>query len=184
MDRAGTNWSQYDQDGDGVLDSIVILHSRFAAEGGGTDCINNKEMGTNQIWSHRSSVSGDLDGWSSKDKSVWLGQYAAASAVHGFCGHNITRIGILGHEMLHMLGLPYMIAVGSSFGYGIGDYNSMAMIWDWMVLSSLLPHCLHGAGCNWDGSTLTRMGCIVYERHKYIGMSIKLMLAFRKENTF
>lgn len=42
MDEAGTDWSQYDRDGDGILDSVVILHSGFAAEGGGTDCINGK----------------------------------------------------------------------------------------------------------------------------------------------
>ena len=100
------DFSKYDRDKDGVLDSVVILHSGFAAEGGGVDCINGVDLGTHRIWSHRTSVGDNRDAWRSSDLKYRIGRYATASAVHGFCGHNITRIGVVGHEMLHMLGLP------------------------------------------------------------------------------
>lgn len=126
MDRQGTDWSQYDRDGDGMLDSVVILHSGFAAEGGGTDCINNRELGPHRIWSHRTSVSDNRDAWRSSDENYHIGRYATASAVHGFCGNDIARIGVVGHEMLHMNGLPDLLGKDSS---GVGVYDVMGMMW-------------------------------------------------------
>ena len=128
MDEAGTDWSQYDRDGDGVLDSVVIMHSGFSAEGGGDDCINGKPLGAHRIWSHRTAMGENRDAWYSKDRSVRIGSYAATSAVHGFCGHNITRIGVVGHEMLHILGLPDLLGKGGA-GSGVGLYDVMGMMW-------------------------------------------------------
>lgn len=126
MDAQGTDWSLYDQDNDGMLDSVVILHSGFAAEGGGTDCINNKDLGAHRIWSHRTSVGDNRDTWRSSDQNYRIGQYSTASAVHGFCGYDILRIGVIGHEMLHMLALPDLLGKEAS---GVGIYDVMGMMW-------------------------------------------------------
>lgn len=126
MDQDGVDWSQYDQDGDGVLDSVVIFHSGYVAEGGGTDCINNRSHGDHRIWSHATSVLDGSDAWYSSDQSVRIGIYATTSAVRGVCGSEIQRIGIIGHEMLHMLGLPDLIGRP---GAGVGIWDVMGNCW-------------------------------------------------------
>jgi M6 family metalloprotease-like protein len=108
MDEQGFNFTEYDQDGDGVIDRVVILHSGYVAEGGGTDCINGKPHGSHRIWSHATTAPDTPeDGWYSKDGSIRLGTYSATSAVEGVCGSNICRIGLIGHEYMHTLGLQF-----------------------------------------------------------------------------
>ncbi len=67
MDECGFDWSPYDQNSDGILDSVIIFHSGYFAEGGGRDCINGKEYGTHRIWSHATTVSDSQETWYSSD---------------------------------------------------------------------------------------------------------------------
>jgi M6 family metalloprotease-like protein len=147
MDAEGTDWSIYDQDGDGVLDAVVILHSGYVAEGGGTDCINNKTHGDHRIWSHATSVQDNSDAWHSADRSVRIGVYSTSSAVRGTCGSDIQRIGIVGHEMLHMLGLPDLLGRP---GTGVGIWDVMGQCWgaDGTLLypSTIGPWCRQYVG--------------------------------------
>ena len=62
-----TDWSDYDRDGDGMLDGLVVLHSGYAAELGGVDCQNNKDNGVHRIWSHRGMSLGANNVWTSRD---------------------------------------------------------------------------------------------------------------------
>ena len=124
MDAAGQDWSEFDEDNDGALDSVVILHSGFVAEGGGTDCFNNKELGTHRLWNHASSVPDNEDAWYSNDRSVRIERYCTTSALFGTCDSNIQRIGVIGHEMLHTLGLPDLIGKP---GTGVGIWDVMGM---------------------------------------------------------
>jgi M6 family metalloprotease-like protein len=108
VDEQGFNFTEYDQDGDGVIDRVVILHSGYVAEGDGTDCINGKPHGSHRIWSHTTTAPDTPeDGWYSKDGSIRLGTYSATSAVEGVCSSHICRIGLIGHEYMHTLGLQF-----------------------------------------------------------------------------
>ena len=158
MDAAGVDWSQYDQDGDGVLDSVVILHSGFVAEGGGKDCVNDKPHGDWRIWSHATSVPDDMDAWTSEDRSVRIGRYSATSAVRGTCGSDIVRIGVVGHEMLHMLSLPDLLGRN---GTGVGLFDVMGMMWgadgSQLYPATLNPWCRQRVG--WlEPTTITKSG--------------------------
>lgn len=39
FEHTGVDLTQFDQDGDGIFDCLVILHSGAAAETGGNDCM-------------------------------------------------------------------------------------------------------------------------------------------------
>lgn len=45
------DWSKFDQDNDGRLDAVVVLHSGYPAEVGGRDCTNQRPA-QHRIWSH------------------------------------------------------------------------------------------------------------------------------------
>lgn len=124
MDRTpGMDWNRFDEDEDGVLDSVVILHSGFVAEGGGRDCYNEKEHGVHRIWSHATSVPDNQDTWYASDRSVRIGRYCTTSALFGVdCDAGIQRVGVIGHELLHTLGLPDMLGKP---GTGVGIYDVM-----------------------------------------------------------
>jgi M6 family metalloprotease-like protein len=115
LDDQGFDFTQYDQDNDGILDSVVFLHSGYSAERGGGDC----ETGTmfeNRIWSH---VIGRMrDNWISST-GIQLGTYEVASVYRGTCYSNIARIGVMTHEFLHTLGLPDLYDTNGRYGSGL-----------------------------------------------------------------
>jgi M6 family metalloprotease-like protein len=127
LDNPGFDFDHYDQDGDGVLDSVVFLHSGYGAERGSVDC----ETGTsweNRIWSHAMMRAKD-DAWVSKSGKVRLGAYMVTSAYRGRCYTNIARIGLVVHEYLHTLGLPDLYGTSGSIGPALGGlagYDTMA----------------------------------------------------------
>lgn len=125
MDQRGFDWSQYDQDSDGILDKVVIFHSGYVAEGGGSDCINGKAYGTHRIWSHATTVGDSQETWYSSDRGVRIGRYSTTSAVFGNCGSELQRIGVIGHEMLHTLGLPDILG---NPGTGTGIFDVMGKL--------------------------------------------------------
>ena len=73
------------------------------AEGGGKDCINNKEHGEHRIWSHATAVPENQDSWFSSDRTVSIGRYSTTSAVVGTCGSDIQRVAVIGHEMVSIV---------------------------------------------------------------------------------
>jgi len=83
MDQAGVEWSEFDLNSDGILDSVVIFHSGYVAESGGKDCNNDKDHGTHRIWSHATTVTDNQECWYSSDRSVRIGRYSATSAMFG-----------------------------------------------------------------------------------------------------
>ena len=101
LDSSGFDFSPYDQDGDGVLDLTVVLHSGYAAELGGNDCVTGATR-EQRIASHASSFGGN---WNSTD-GFQLGPYAVASAFRQRCDTNVVRLGVIAHEMLHPFGIP------------------------------------------------------------------------------
>ena len=88
-EAAGFDWSPFDNDGDGDVDGVTLVHSGLGAEQGD---------GSN-IWSHRwnmGSNSVTYDG-------VLINDYSINPEMQGT---NITAIGVLAHEFGHVLGLP------------------------------------------------------------------------------
>jgi M6 family metalloprotease-like protein len=136
----GRSWSEYDRNNDGEIDAIFIVTSGYAAEMGGTDCINNKDYGTHRIWSHRAIAPNEPEYFHSADAAVRIGSYATTSGFHGSCDQRSVRIGVLCHEIGHILGLPDML---SAAGFGVGSYDIMAQMWG--VSGSQLNPPLMGA---------------------------------------
>ena len=102
LDQQGIDWSNYDVDGDGVLDAVVALHSGYAAELKGLDC-NTKQDYSQRIWSHAFAATDYT--WTSADGVYSLGGYVAASAYKGICGNEPANIGTMTHEFMHTFGL-------------------------------------------------------------------------------
>ncbi|MCX5634538.1 MAG: M6 family metalloprotease domain-containing protein [Planctomycetota bacterium] len=110
------DFSQFDNDHDGYIDAIDIIHSGYGAETGGG--------GGNWIWSHRWVTSYT---WTSAEGvKVW--DYHTEPALWGTSGTSIVRFGVIAHETGHFFGLPDLYdTVGS--GEGIGSWELMANSW-------------------------------------------------------
>ena len=104
LDASGFDFSPFDVDGDGFLDSVQFLHSGYPASQPDPDC----ETGATpdeRIRAH--AISDPLENrWTSQNGRFQLGIYSTASAVRQTCGANIARLGVITHELLHPLGLP------------------------------------------------------------------------------
>lgn len=93
LDAAKLNWNNFDADGDGKLDHLVVLHSGIPAEFGPLPCSPNYQ---DRIWSQASADSGDTP-WKSTQMNMQLGGYALVSAIgsQGFCENAVTKMGII-----------------------------------------------------------------------------------------
>lgn len=119
----GFDFSQMDADNDGEVDSLTVVHA-----GGGQEYSLND---TRQIWSHQWEMTRTVtyDGTRMKP-------YTTVPERRGFDGNpdsqGITRIGVICHEMGHLLGLPDLYDFGFD-SQGVGNF------------------CVMGLGC-WNGS--------------------------------
>jgi len=112
--QTGINFTDFDDDGDGVIDGIAFFHSGYGAEWGSVD-----EYGAttaNRIWSHKWLL---FSGWSSN--GVMVSTYHISPALWYISGSDIGRIGVVAHETGHYLGLPDLYDYGA--GTGIGSYG-------------------------------------------------------------
>ena len=113
-DQAGLDFTQFDADGDGVIDNIFIYYAGY----------NEAEFGPEEsIWPHRSYVQGNImfDG-------LRLNNYACSSELKGNSGQQMAAIGTLCHEFAHVLGLPDLYDTnGDTDGKSWGVYNYSLM---------------------------------------------------------
>lgn len=96
---ADIDFSQYDHDGDGVVDMILFYYAGFnEAEGGST----------NSIWPHQWTLlaSSNSAVASNSFDGVKLGTYFCTSELVGYSGSTMCGIGTTCHEFAHSLGLP------------------------------------------------------------------------------
>ena len=119
------DFSQYDWDGDGVVEQIYIIHSGFDEAQSGT---------RNDIWSHAWTLT------EAKDENdgngpvlvdgVIIDSYATSSELRDNNGTKISGIGTACHEFSHCFGLPDTYdTAGHNFGMrswdlmDYGEYN-------------------------------------------------------------
>jgi len=113
----GFSFKHYDKDKDMNIDSLVFIHSGYAAEWGAEDCFGAQI--SDRIWSHKWKTKwSNLEGYQAKN-------YFTSSALWDSCGETIARIGTISHELGHVLELPDLYLGGS----GIGSFGLMGNSW-------------------------------------------------------
>jgi len=118
-----TDFTEFDANGDGYIDSIAFLHSGYGAE-------HTNNMGS--IWSHKWRFYEEINGekvpmeWTSKE-GITVHAYHISPALWGYYGNEIGRVGVLAHETAHFLGLNDLY--DNDIGAGIGYWSLMANAW-------------------------------------------------------
>ncbi|MGB0716135.1 MAG: M6 family metalloprotease domain-containing protein [Phycisphaerae bacterium] len=131
------DFGDFDQDNDGYIDAISIVHSGYGAETGGGNGF--------WMWSHRWSLWALPGGeWSSNDNNalgnpVRVYDYHTEPALWGTNGTDISRIGVIVHETGHFFGLPDYYDTNGG-GSGIGSYCMMANSWGFDGSQLYPPH--------------------------------------------
>ena len=124
-DAAGFNFAPYDQDGDGYVDVVAIVHQGSGAEAGGT---------STDIWSHSWSLNGayyygysDGGEYTTNDPHPQGGYIKVNKYIiqpESLSG-GMQTIGVFAHEYGHALGLPDFYDTDYS-SEGIGNWSIMA----------------------------------------------------------
>jgi len=108
------NFADYDWDGDGLVDQVLVIYAgRGEADGGGS----------NTIWPHEWELTESDYGSTLVLDGVNINTYAATNELSrtGFAG-----IGTICHEFSHCLGLPDMYDTFNTGNYGLGSWSIMA----------------------------------------------------------
>lgn len=112
----GVDFSQYDNDGDGVIDNIFIYFAGYNEAEGGPD---------HTIWPHA---------WTTGDKSIIVdgvqtNSYACTSELRGASGSTMAGIGTYCHEFGHVIGLPDFYdtdGIENGEARGLGPFSLMS----------------------------------------------------------
>lgn len=108
-EKMGIDFSQFDNDKNGIMDGLLVIHAGNGAEQGSQN---------QYIWSHRSnlgSLSRTYDG-------VQIKEYCVTPETRSTV--NMVGIGVFVHEFGHILGLPDLYDV-SYVSEGIGNWGVM-----------------------------------------------------------
>ncbi len=109
-DKDGVDFTKYDNNKDGVVDGIIIVHAGPGGEEG---------LSSQYIWSHMSYVSTTADG-------VYVRPYCINPEVRngGYGNNGMVGVGVFAHEFGHLLGLPDLYDTNGG-GEGIGEWGLM-----------------------------------------------------------
>jgi M6 family metalloprotease-like protein len=130
---ATVNFGDFDNDGDGTVECVIIIHDGIGAECGAPDA------NTNDIWSHRWSLSDapGVDPYVTDDGHT-VDTYTIQPALS--CPDptsGMIQIGVICHELGHALGLPDLYDTAPTDAYG--NYTSATYsegIGHWGVMAS------------------------------------------------
>jgi len=107
----GVDFSQYDTDGDGIVDNVFIYYAGHNEAEGGPD---------ESVWPHRWALSNTL---TLNGKRI-VG-YACTSELRGSTGSYMCGIGTFAHEFGHVYGLADYYNTENSETYTISNWNIM-----------------------------------------------------------
>jgi len=119
-EAAGCDFSKFDNDGDGVAESIIIVHSGEGSE---------TSLDPDDIQSHESSLT-NMGGTARTYDGVTIDTYVCCPELQSSSPVAHINIGVFCHEYGHILGLPDLYDVGrwctSYSSWGIGVFGLMA----------------------------------------------------------
>ncbi len=146
IDEGDFPWSDLDQNGDGIIDSLTLMHSGYAAEWGQTD--SNGQPMTNRIWSHHWTLPRSRR-WKSSS-GLQVDKYITCPGLWNMQGADIGHVGVIVHELGHSLGLPDLYGSGNMLeDNGIGSYGVMGNSWGFDNTQMYPPHM-----CPWSKMVL------------------------------
>jgi immune inhibitor A len=131
----GFSWSNYDQNGDGVIDRLWIVHAGFGEEDN-TTLLNRTNYGESAIWSHSSSIPNFPI-----REGISAGPYIMMPENGG--------INVFAHEAGHNIGLADQYTYGNG-NTSIGFWTLMSDSWTGYPLGFLPPSL--------DAYSLNRLG--------------------------
>lgn len=112
-DAAGVNFAPYDQNGDGKVDVVAIVHQGTGEEASGV---------STDIWSHRWDLNSAGAGAYNTNDGVAVNDYIIQpEKLFG----GMTTFGVFSHEYGHALGLPDLYDIDYS-SEGLGEWSLMA----------------------------------------------------------
>jgi M6 family metalloprotease-like protein len=111
-EKSGVDFSKYDNDKDGYVDGVVVIHAGPGAEEGSQN---------QYVWSHRWVLGGST---ARKYNGVTISDYAIQPESRAN-GSRMVGIGVLCHEFGHLLGLPDLYDVNYQ-SEGVGNWSLMA----------------------------------------------------------
>ena len=117
------SWLEFDENNDGFIDNLIVLHNGYNGEYGEPD-----EDGTppsQRIRSHAGASPIGADEWYSTFCGTSVGYFATTSAYRGFAGANIARFNVVMHEFLHTLNMIDLYDI-DFVGNGCGGYDLMS----------------------------------------------------------
>ncbi len=145
LDQQGFDFSPFDQDGDGIVDHVFIIHAGYGQEG---------QFGTSDdIWSHRYVIN-ETDG---QGNIVTIGELTddGVAVINYTMEPDDGQVGVFAHEFGHDLGLPDlydidystegagpMALMGSGGWNGVnvpGDSPAHLSAWSKMMLGWITP---------------------------------------------
>jgi len=139
------NFSEYDGDGDGIVDMIYFIFAGYGSNYSGND--------SRYIWPHASQCYNPTTyNWVWKD-GVRLGRYACSTELYGWENQGskiIDGIGTICHEFSHVLGLPDTYDTDYN---GSGGQSIIPGEWDIM------------SGGSYHNYARTPVGYTLYERY-------------------
>jgi M6 family metalloprotease-like protein len=96
LEADGVDFSDYDLDGDGKIDVIMLLHSGYQAEVGNIDCYTGA-LTPQRIWSH--AIANPTKIWTSPSSGITTDNYAVGGGMRGVCRTRLPPIGVITHEV-------------------------------------------------------------------------------------
>lgn len=134
-EAAGVDFSDYDNDGNGYVDGIMVVHAGYGEEAGAP---------AYTIWSHRWSLSS----YARTYDGVTINDYTTVPELAGTSGSTLTGIGVICHEFGHNLGAPDTYDT---------DYSTNGQAWDlgkWDIM----------AGGSWNNNGNTPANFCAFHR--------------------